>query len=249
MSIQRGMGIIAAGLIVSLFLSASCAKKGASKINFKTENEKISYIFGNRIGENFTELRSLGYELDLAMFTRGIQDVLDSMSLALSDSQVAQAMDTYQKAIAAKQQEKTDKDMKDNMTKASSFLATNAAKKGIVTLPPDSLQYEIIKDGTGVQPKPTDTVRVNYVGTFIDGKKFDSSRDPGREPLQFTINEPGMIPGFTEIIPMMKVGSTWRVYIPPKLGYGDRGNQSIPPNSLLIFEIELLDIVKPAAKK
>ena len=250
MHTHRVMRIIAAGLVISGMLATSCSKKDTGKVEFKTGNDKMSYIFGTQVGSSIKDMKSKGYELNLAMFNRGVKDVLDSLTLALSDSQMSLAMKEFQKIMQVKQEEKLKKDMAENQFKASKLLAENAANQGVVTLPPDSLQYQVMKDGTGPQPKPSDTVKLHYRGTFIDGTEFDSSRKhPEGKPLEFTINQPGMIAGFSEIVPMMKVGSVWKVFIPPKLAYGDRGRGNIPPNSLLIFEIELLEIVKQTGKQ
>lgn len=249
MRTHRVLRIIAVGLLVSGLLSTACSKKETGKVEFKNENDKISYIFGTQVGNQFKNLKSEGYDLNLVVFNRGVKDALDSLKLALSDSQISLAMEGFQKTMRVKQDEKMKKDMAGNLSQASSFLAGNAAKQGVITLPPDSLQYQVVKEGAGPQPKPSDTVKLHYVGTFINGTEFDSSRKhPEGKPLEFTINQPGMIAGFSEIVPMMKVGSTWKVFIPPKLAYGERGSRNIPPNSLLIFEIELLEIAKQTAK-
>lgn len=249
MHANRVLRITAAVLVISGVLAVSCSKKDSRKVVFKTENDKMSYIFGFQVGNSFKELKSKGYDLNLAMFNRGVKDVLDSLKLALSDTDMTKAMEEFQKTMSVKQEEKMKKDIANNQAAASKFLSENAVKQGVVTLPPDSLQYQILKEGTGPQPKPSDTVKVHYTGTFINGTEFDSSRKPGRQPYELTINQPNTISGFTEIIPMMKVGSTWKVFIPPKLAYGERGPRNIPPNSLLIFEIELLEIVKQTAKQ
>jgi FKBP-type peptidyl-prolyl cis-trans isomerase len=237
--------VTAAALVSSLVLFA-CAKGGGGKVEFKTETDKVSYIFGSQVGKQFKDFKDMGIELNNEIFNRAIQDALNDKTPALSDSEVAKVMEEFNKTMQARQEEKMKKDQTDNQTKASQFLAENAKKPGVVTLP-DSLQYQVITEGTGQQAKSGDTVKINYVGTFIDGKEFDSSLQPGREPLQFTLGQPGMIQGFGEAVELMKVGSKWKVFIPPKLAYGEYGNRNIPPNSLLIFEIELLEIVPPSA--
>jgi FKBP-type peptidyl-prolyl cis-trans isomerase len=128
-----------------------------------------------------------------------------------------------------------------NLKAGEEFLAANKNKAGVVTLP-SGLQYEIIKAGTGAKPKAEDQVKCHYHGTTIDGKVFDSSVDRG-EPAVFPVNR--VIPGWTEALQLMPVGSKWKLYIPAALAYGDRGpSQDIKPNSTLIFEVELLEIVK-----
>jgi FKBP-type peptidyl-prolyl cis-trans isomerase len=126
-----------------------------------------------------------------------------------------------------------------NKKEGDTFLATNKTKPGVVTLP-DGLQYKIIKEGTGPKPTATDTVTVNYRGTLIDGKEFDSSYKRG-EPATFPVG--GVIKGWTEALQLMPVGSKWELYIPSDLAYGARGaGADIGPNSTLIFEVELLSI-------
>lgn len=237
--------LLSAAVLISALSLVACQKKDG-KVEFKTETDKVSYLFGSQVGKNFKEFKDRGIELNIDMFTRAIRDVLADKKLALSDSEQAKVMEAFQQTMRAKEEEKMKKDQTENGAKASKFLAENAAKQGVTTLP-DSLQYQVITEGTGPQPKPTDTVKVHYTGTFIDGKEFDSSRKPDRQPLEFTLGQQGMIQGFAEAVQMMKVGSKWKVFIPPKLGYGEFGRGQIGPNTLLIFELELLEIVKNPA--
>ena len=128
-----------------------------------------------------------------------------------------------------------------NKAEGDAFLAHNKKSKGVVTLP-DGLQYKIIKQGTGPKPTDTDVVTVNYAGTFINGKEFDSSYKR-KEPASFPVG--GVIPGWTEALKLMPVGSTWMLYIPSDLAYGEQGSPPIvPANSMLIFKVELLGIKK-----
>ena len=123
----------------------------------------------------------------------------------------------------------------------TAFLTANARKEGVITTA-SGLQYKIIKSGTGESPKLTDTVKVHYQGTLIDGKIFDSSIQRG-QPISFLVNR--VIPGWVEALQLMKVGDKWQLFIPANLAYGDRSpSQAIPPNSVLIFEVELLAIEK-----
>ena len=123
------------------------------------------------------------------------------------------------------------------------FLEKNKSNAG-VKVTPSGLQYEIIKEGTGKMPADSDMVKVHYHGTLVDGKVFDSSVDRG-EPAQFPVGE--VIPGWTEALKMMPVGSKWKIYLPANLGYGERAPQEIGPNKVLIFEVELLEIVPKTA--
>ena len=128
-----------------------------------------------------------------------------------------------------------------NTNEGNAFLSVNKTKKGVVTLP-DGLQYKIIKKGSGAKPTDNDIVTVNYAGTFIDGSEFDSSYKRGT-PTTFPVN--GVIPGWTEALKLMTVGSTWELYIPSNLAYGEQGAQpTIGPNKTLIFKVELLGVKK-----
>jgi len=237
--------VFAAAMVSSLVLFA-CARKDGGKVEFKTEADKVSYIFGSQVGKQFKDFKDMGIDLNNEIFNRAIRDALNEKTPALSDSEVAVVMEEFNKTMQAKQEEKMKKDQAENQANASRFLAENAAKTGVITLP-DSLQYQVITEGTGQQAKSGDTVKVHYIGTFMDGKEFDSSRKEGREPLQFTLGQPGMIQGFADAVELMKIGSHWKVFIPPKLGYGEMGRGNIPPNSLLIFDIELMEILPASA--
>jgi FKBP-type peptidyl-prolyl cis-trans isomerase FklB len=234
---------ISAALLISSLAVFGCSKQGGGKAEFKNDVDKVSYAIGVQIGKNFKDNKIASTDLNLDMFRKGITDMLENKPSALSDSDAAKVMEKFSTTLREKQEAALKKEVTENQAKASAFLAENAKKTGVVTLPPDSLQYMVMKEGTGPMPKPTDKVKVQYVGTLIDGSEFDSSIKRG-QPFEFTVNQ--MIPGWTEIIPMMKVGSKWKVFIPPKLAYGERAmGQKIPANSLLIFEIELLEIAPP----
>ena len=131
------------------------------------------------------------------------------------------------------------------LEEGNAFLEKNKAREGVTTTA-SGLQYEVITAGTGAMPVATDQVRVHYHGTLIDGKVFDSSVDRG-EPVVFGVNQ--VIPGWTEALQLMPVGSKWKIYLPSAIAYGERGaGGDIGPNSVLIFEVELLEIVKPGAE-
>ncbi|MFP6808490.1 MAG: FKBP-type peptidyl-prolyl cis-trans isomerase [Pseudomonadales bacterium] len=138
-----------------------------------------------------------------------------------------------------------DEEMTDNgmttdkpIDEGQAFLATNANKGG-VTVTESGLQYEVITSGEGASPGPTDSVLTHYHGTFLDGKVFDSSVDRG-EPISFPVNR--VIAGWTEALQLMQEGDKWRLYVPPALGYGERGSGSIPGNTVLVFEVELIEV-------
>src|SRR3546814_376928 len=142
-----------------------------------------------------------------------------------------------------KQAEESAAKARKNSAEGEEFLATNKTKPGVKTTA-SGLQYQVLRAGNGAKPQATDTVRVHYLGTLLDGTKFDSSYDRN-EPAQFALNQ--VIPGWTEGVALMPVGSKYKFWIPGNLGYGERGAGPIGPNSTLVFEVELLDIVAPAA--
>jgi FKBP-type peptidyl-prolyl cis-trans isomerase FklB len=206
----------------------------------KTEMEKVSYIIGTQIARNF---KAQDVEVNLDALMMGLKDALEGKELALSQSEMQKVYTRFQQQMRAKQAAKRAEEAAKNLAAGKAFLEANKAKEGVKVLP-DGLQYKIITEGTGATPTADDKVKTNYRGTLIDGTEFDSSYKRNR-PAEFTVK--GVIKGWTEALQLMKVGAKWELYIPPDLAYGERGRPGIPPNSTLIFEIELLDIVKPDA--
>ena len=168
-----------------------------------------------------------------------------SLRPRLDEQKIAAALEGFEARMREQEREfakRMAEVAKVNKAKAAEFLKANAAKEGIVTLP-SGLQYEVLKAGAGQSPKPDDTVATHYRGTHLDGKEFDAT-DPQGEPATFPI--PGVVPGWQEALPLMKVGAKWRLYVPPELGYGEEGSPPvIEPNEVLIFEIELVKIGGP----
>jgi FKBP-type peptidyl-prolyl cis-trans isomerase len=222
---------------------AACNKGEATKKELKTDTEKFSYAIGMDIGRS---LKRLDTPVDTMSLRQGVQDVLDDKPTLLTAEQVTEVMTAASKKIQEAQQQKA-KDMgAKNLVESQKFLAENAKKEGVQTTK-SGLQYQVITEGKGPKPKATDRVSVNYVGTLVNGEKFDSSYDR-HEPATFPLN--AVIPGWTEGLQLMTVGSKYKLWIPPELGYGERGaGPKIGPNSALIFEVELLSIDngKPAA--
>ncbi|HPC72571.1 MAG TPA: FKBP-type peptidyl-prolyl cis-trans isomerase [Treponema sp.] len=203
---------------------ATAAAKPASKAD-------ISYAVGMALGKS---VKDTGIELDYNAFLQGFKDNMESKKLKLTDEQ---ASSYIQEAITKAQEKKAA----DNKAKETKFLEDNGKKPGVKTTA-SGLQYEVISEGTGLKPQATDTVKVHYTGTLMDGTKFDSSIDRG-EPAEFPLDQ--VIPGWTEGIQLMSVGSKYKLYIPSSLAYGESGAGGvIPPNSPLIFEVELLGIEK-----
>jgi FKBP-type peptidyl-prolyl cis-trans isomerase FklB len=193
--------------------------------------DKISYALGLSIGNNF--LTSGIKNLKIEDFLKGVDDVLSEKIPEVSYDEAKQIINDYFVELQAEQ-------VKLNKEAGEEFLHINKEKTGVVTLP-SGLQYEILKKGTGIKPKATDKVRCHYHGTLINGTVFDSSVQRG-EPAVFGVSQ--VISGWVEALQLMETGSKWRLFIPSELAYGERGaGDVIGPNSTLIFDVELLDIV------
>lgn len=193
--------------------------------------DKISYALGLSIGNNF--LSSGISKLDIATFAKALEDVLSGKQPSMSYDEAKSVINDY---FTKLQSEKFD----NNLKAGQEFLEMNKKRAGVVTLP-SGLQYEIMKEGNGAVPKATDQVKCHYHGTLINGTVFDSSVQRG-EPATFGVNQ--VIQGWVEALQLMPVGSKWKLFIPSGLAYGTSGaGQSIEPNSALIFEVEVLDIV------
>lgn len=193
--------------------------------------EKISYALGLSLGNNL--INSGISELDYAKLAKGIQDVLEQNQPEISYQEAQQVINTFFEALQAKAGEAA-------IAAGENFLAENAKRPEVVTLP-SGLQYEILTKGTGNIAKASDTVKVHYHGTLIDGNVFDSSVNRG-EPATFGVTQ--VISGWVEALQLMPVGSKWKLFIPSDLAYGAQGaGQAIGPHTTLIFEVELLDIV------
>jgi FKBP-type peptidyl-prolyl cis-trans isomerase FklB len=205
----------------------------AAPVMLKTTQDSLSYAIGLSLA-NFYKQQNIT-NVNTALVMRAITDVNKGGKLVMDEQQANACIVGYmqkekaEKASVAKKQ-------------GEAFLAANKNKPGVVTTP-SGLQYLVLKAGTGEKPKLTDMVRVHYHGTLLDGKVFDSSVDRG-QPIELAVN--GVIPGWTEALQMMPVGSKWKLFIPSNLAYGDQqAGPMIAPGSTLIFDVELLAIVKP----
>ena len=193
--------------------------------------EKISYALGLSLGNNL--LNSGIKELDFVKLAKGIQDVIEQNEPEISYNEAQQLINEFFESLQAKASESV-------IAEGKSFLAENAKRSEVVTLE-SGLQYEVMSEGQGTKPKASDTVKVHYHGTLIDGKVFDSSVSRG-EPATFGVTQ--VISGWVEALQLMPVGSKWKLFIPSDLAYGAQGaGQAIAPHSTLIFEVELLEIV------
>ncbi|MDO4497331.1 MAG: FKBP-type peptidyl-prolyl cis-trans isomerase [Bacteroidales bacterium] len=200
---------------------------------------KISYALGMNIG---TQLKQMGLKDDLVVadFAAAVADIINENKPQLGYSEAQQTLEEFFTALEAKQQAAAEEAGKVVREEGEKFLAENAKKPG-VTVTASGLQYEVLTEGTGKQPKATDTVRCHYEGTLIDGTIFDSSYKRN-EPCDFGLNQ--VIKGWTEGVQLMKEGAKYRFYIPFNLAYGERGaGGSIPPYAALIFDVELIEVL------
>ena len=156
----------------------------------------------------------------------------------MTQEEMRRTLVEMKRKIMAAQQEMRKKTGEKDLAEGKAFLAENAKKEGVVTLP-SGLQYKVLKGGEGVSPGAADNVTVHYRGTLIDGTEFDSSYGRGN-PATFRVN--AVIPGWTEALQKMKAGAMWQLFIPSNLGYGERSSGRIPPNNVLIFEVELISV-------
>lgn len=193
--------------------------------------DKLSYALGLSMGNNF---KSSGIpSLDIDDFANGVKAIYENTKPEMTYDEAKQIINEF---FTRMQQEITEK----NREIGEKFLAENKKRAGVITLP-SGLQYEVITEGKGAKPKATDKVKCHYEGQLINGQVFDSSVKRG-EPAIFGVNQ--VIPGWVEALQLMPVGSKWKLYIPSDLAYGEKGaGEAIAPNSTLIFEVELLDIV------
>ncbi len=246
--------MIAAVGVVLMLASFGCKKmeeqkKPLSKEDLKTQIDKVSYGIGMDMGRNFKRSEM---DINAELFMKGLKDGLKGTDFLMTDEEFKTTMQAFQQEMMTKQQEKMKKEAEAEKVKGKAWLDENAKKEGVKVLP-SGLQYKVIKEGTGEQPQPEDTVEVNYVGTLTDGTEFDSSIKRG-QPAKFQLNR--VIKGWTEGVGLMKKGAKYQLFIPSDLAYGDRAaGDKIKPGSTLVFEVDLLNIEKapagdkPATKK
>ena len=206
---------------------------------FSDEKSRNSYAIGMMFGSRWKQQE---IDVDYEWLVRGMKDAQAGGPTLMTEQEMGSTLNQFQKEIDAKQEKKRQEMAEKNKKDGEAFLAENKTKPGVVTLP-DGLQYIIITNGSGATPIMNDTVTVNYRGTFIDGKEFDSSAKAGH-PAQFTVGN--VIRGWTEALMQMKAGSKWQLFMPSELAYGERGRPGIQPNTVLIFEMELVSAEHPS---
>lgn len=225
-------------LVMSIiFTSASCSQSGAQKVKLETSIDSVSYAIGVLFGaSNKEQLKNVpaGDEINREIMAA-------AFTLATTDGEVLFSDEEANTMVNDFFQKESKKIAQKNLEEGNAFLEKNKAREGVITTE-SGLQYEIITEGTGAKPTEEDQVEVHYHGTNIDGTIFDSSVERG-ESVTFGVMQ--VIPGWTEALQLMPVGSKWKVYIPANLAYGEQSpSPDIKPNSVLIFEVELLNIVE-----
>ena len=205
----------------------------------RSVEDRASYVIGYNLGRS---LKQNEVNANTDLLTQGLRDAISGAKGMLTDEEMQATMQEFQQKVMAQQEAKQKVLGEKNKAEGEAFLAKNKARAGVKTTA-SGLQYEVLKEGTGPTPKATDTVTVNYVGTLVDGTKFDSSYDR-KQPATFVLNQ--VIPGWTEGVQLMKVGSKYKFYLPAALGYGEKGAGGvIGPNAPLVFEVELVSIGQP----
>jgi len=229
----------------SLTAAAVVAALGTATASFgqelKTEKDKVSYMVGMDVGKGLSSIKD---EIDMKVVIQAIEASIKGDKTAMTQEDALKIRQDFMQKLSAKRQAEEKAKAETNKKAGEEFLAKNKSKAGVKTTA-SGLQYEVVKQGTGPKPKDTDTVEVHYTGTLLNGEKFDSSVDRG-QPTSFPLK--GVIPGWTEGLQLMPVGSKYKFYIPANLAYGENGPGPIGPNATLTFEVELLKILPPAAE-
>ena len=231
---KKLIGIFIALLMIAI--SCTSSEKAVETPQLTDYMDTVSYSVGVDIGKSF---RLQEMDIDPDVMARGLNDAFSDKETALTKEEVQSTLIKFRQEFQQKQREIAQRKAQEAAVAEETYLAENATKEGVVSLP-SGLQYKVITPGDGPSPLKTDKVKVHYKGALIDGTVFDSSNDPG-QPASFNVS--GVIKGWTEALLLMQVGSKWELTIPSILGYGTRGRGGkIPPNSTLLFELELLSI-------
>jgi len=228
MKFPTRMGLAAASALLSF-------QALAMDPSLDTEEAKVGYMIGMDIGQS---LIHEGTRVDLEALIEALRATYAGGATKMTAEEARKVRENFIAARRAKAQADAEALVEKNGKAGEAFLASNQSKPGVVVTD-SGLQYKVVEMGSGPRPSATDTVKVHYRGTFLDGQQFDSSYDRGA-PAEFPLN--GVIAGWTEGVQLMPVGSKFEFYIKPELAYGRNGNQGIPPNSPLVFEVELLEI-------
>ena len=232
----RWLIITAVAMMMTALMATTAMAQNAKTP--QTQKDKLSYSLGTDAARS---MRQRGIDLNLELFLRGFQDGYQGDlggNALMTNEEIRATVTAFAKELQQKAEEAANAQAEKARLDGERFMETNKNKNGVISLP-NGLQYEILKAGTGAKPTEENTVTVHYVATMVDGTVFDNTIQKG-EPVSVVLKT--IIPGWREALKLMPLGSKWRVVIPPSLAYKDRRTGPIPPNSVLIFEIELLGI-------
>lgn len=230
--------LLTSSIIVMMGISiTACFEEKKVSPKLETEDAKAAYSIGYMTAKSMSNAVTT---LDIDSYTAGFKDAYAKKDGAIKEDEMKTVLMAFQERMKKEAEEKHQKAVTENVTKGAAYLAENAKKAG-VKVTASGLQYEVMTEGTGAKPKATDTVKVHYEGKLLDGTVFDSSIKR-KEPISFPLNQ--VIAGWTEGVQLMSVGSKYKFTIPSALAYGEQGSGPIPPNSVLVFEVELLEIAK-----
>ncbi|MBT8064357.1 MAG: FKBP-type peptidyl-prolyl cis-trans isomerase [Xanthomonadales bacterium] len=224
-------------LVFALMVLAVLMASPAMAQDVSTEKGKLSYAVGWDIGE---DIKRRGAEFDVETIIAAIRDSSAGRDPQVPAEEMVAMLTELQRKVRQEQAEAFQKLAEENQQKSEEFLQKNLSKNGIVALP-SGVQYRVIDEGEGSRPGMESTVKVHYRGSKIDGLEFDSSFARG-VPEEFTVN--AVLKGWQEVLPLMKTGATWQVFVPPELAFGTRGNPPVGPNEALIFDLKLVEIVQ-----
>jgi FKBP-type peptidyl-prolyl cis-trans isomerase FklB len=220
--------------IVGLVAAGSVCMAGEQP-DLATENDRINYSLGYQVGG---DMKRQQVEVDGDILLRGIRDAMNGTTPVLSEEDMHKTLIELKRKVVALQAQERAAEQQKNLQAGEAFLAENAKQDGVVVLA-SGLQYRVLEPGNGKQPAATDTVTVHYRGTLVDGTEFDSSYSRNK-PATFRADR--VIKGWQEALQLMQEGAKWELFIPAKLGYGERGAGKIKPNSTLIFEVQLIKV-------
>lgn len=201
-----------------------------------SEKGKLSYAIGYEIGRDFVDKQM---DVDIATVLRAIQDGHAKRNPSVSEADMRAALEAMQAKMLEQAKSEFERVSAENKTKSDAFLAQNRSKTGVVTLP-SGIQYRVIEEGTGSRPAPSSSVQIHFRGSLHDGREFASTYT-GNQPVSMQVSE-NPIPGLREVLPLMKQGSRWEIFLPPDQGYGNTPRSPVGPNQAVVFDVKLVDV-------
>lgn len=231
------IAVVIGAVLIGCNQQAAESSEPATAIVLDTEEKRISYGMGTGLGQR---IKQESFNINVDAFSQGIRDAVEGSEPLMTQDEIMNEMKVFQQKQQAAAQAQAEKAGLENLEQGKAFLAENAKAEGVVTTE-SGLQYKVITEGNGAKPSASDTVEVHYAGTLIDGTEFDSSYTRG-QTVSFPVG--GVIPGWTEALQLMTVGSKWQLVIPSELAYGPGGTGGGPigPNATLLFDVELIAI-------